>query len=76
MIENSLDVSAEEINPIALQGMINADYVEFMSKFQVILGKYPVVVAALSTFAGEFDELMTSLKRRWWRNAAAHLLCR
>jgi hypothetical protein len=61
MTGSDVSYSDQEVRPFAVQGMSNADYVEFMMKVQSMLKQYPVVVAGLGNMVMAFDELVSKL---------------
>lgn len=62
MTEVNLETPTDEVNNINLAVLINADYVDFMTKFQKTLNSFPDVITAMANMATTFDDLVTNLK--------------
>ena len=62
MTEVNLDTPTDEVNNINLAVLINADYVEFMVKFQKTLNKFPEVITAMGNMVTTFDDLVQNLQ--------------
>lgn len=62
MTEVNLETPTDEVNNINLAVLINADYVEFMVKFQKTLNKFPEVITAMGNMVTTFDDLVQNLQ--------------